>query len=517
MVNTGRVIRAQEPALAANNHAGPASVVWSVIHLNSKNMKQSILLLMSLCLGVSGSHSLRAQNQDAETGEQLYQRICATCHGAQLQGGQAQSLVDAIWQFGSGRGDIVRNIKHGIPDFSMPSFESALTDRQINRIVDFLLAAEKESGVTKPPPPERVTTLDYEVKVDVWVEKDLNVPWAIDFLDPHRTLITERPGRLRMVVDGVMRPEPISGTPEVLNEGQGGLLDVAVDPQFSENGWVYLSYSHALQREGERRPVAMTRLVRGRIKDNTWTDEQVIYQAPEESYVSTRHHYGCRIVFDPEGYLYFAIGERGIAPHAQDLSLPNGKVHRIHRDGTIPKDNPFVGRADALDTIFTYGNRNAQGLAVHPVTGRVWETEHGPMGGDEVNLLVAGANYGWPEVTYGRDYSGSKISDVRQREDVESPVLYWSPSIAACGLDFVRGNLFPRWKNKLLAGALKYEEVRLLDIEGDRVIHQEIILKNAGRVRDVASGPDGAIYVVLNGPDLVLRMTPIRDMNEGLE
>ena len=252
----------------------------------------------------------------------------------------------------------------------------------------------------------------------------------------------------------------------------------------------------------------MTRIVRGHIKENAWVDEQVVYEAPPQSYRTTRHHYGCRIVFDPQGYLYFGIGERGIDADAQDLGRPNGKIHRIHRDGTIPKDNPFVGRQGTLASIFSYGHRNPQGLAVHPQTGRVWETEHGPMGGDELNLITPGLNYGWPEVTYGLNYNGAVISKFRRKPGMEVPNLYWVPSPALCGLDFYRGKLFPEWNNRLLVGALRYEQVELLDIEQNRVIHQETILKNAGRVRDVACGPDGAIYVVLNRPDIILRLTP---------
>lgn len=447
--------------------------------------------------------------------EALYQTNCASCHGAKLEGGNAQSLVDAIWQFGSSRSHILRNIKYGIADFSMPAFESALSDDQINQIIGFLFDAEKTSGVTKPPPPEKIYTLDYEIRVEI-LAQGLDVPWGISFLAPNHALVTDRSGELRQIVSGALLPHPVSGTPKVLHEGQGGLLDVAVDPEYTENGWIYLAYSHALpDARNENRPGAMTRLVRGRLKDNQWVEEQIVFEAPKESYLETRQHYGCRIVFDPNGYLYFSIGERGVGNHAQDLSRPNGKVHRIHRDGSIPADNPFVGRNDALSTIFTYGNRNPQGLAVHPVTGKVWETEHGPMGGDELNLIAPGKNYGWPVVTYGRNYDGAIISDSPNKAGIESPSLYWKPSIAVCGIDFVRGSLFPRWRNYLLVGALKYEEVRLLDIKGNRVLHQEIILKNAGRVRDVACGPDGALYVVLNGPGMVLRLTPVRDLNEG--
>lgn len=474
-------------------------------------MKRRIYLACYLTL-----FGLLLNSDAAETpasGEELYQQACATCHGEQLQGGQTQSLVDAVWQFGEGRSSMRRNIKHGIGDFDMPAFEAALTDEQINRIIDFILEQEEKGGATRPPPPEKLFTLDYEIDVQVWAE-GLDIPWAIAFLNEQRALVTERPGRLRLVINDELQAEPVAGIPEVVHEGQGGLLDVAVDPEHSENGWVYLAYSHALPEGSEdRRPPAMTRLVRGRIHNNRWTDEQVVFEAPSESYLESRHHYGCRIVFDSEGYLYFSIGERGHRHHAQDLTRPNGKVHRIHRDGSIPKDNPFVHRDDFQPTIFTFGNRNPQGLAVHPVTGRVWETEHGPYGGDELNLLTAGRNYGWPIITYGRAYDGGIISEYWERSGMEQPSLYWKPSIAVCGIDFVEGDLFPRWRDKLLVGALRFEELRLLDLEDNRVLHQEIILKNAGRVRDVGCGPDGAIYVVLNGPGMILRLTPLRDLN----
>ncbi len=478
------------------------------------DMKRTHWTTTILAIGLLANPGTPLFAQEAQTGEELYQKACASCHGADLRGGQAQSLVDAVWQFGSGRGSIMRNIKHGISDFSMPAFETTLSDDQIRRILDFLQEAEKTAGVRKPPPPEKVYTLDYDVAVEIWVE-GLRIPWAIAFPDEHNALVTERPGNLRIVTDGVLQAEPVRGTPQVLHEGQGGLLDVALDPGFATNGWVYLSYSHELPSDGSGRPLAMTRLVRGHIRDNAWTNEQVVFEAPRETYSRTRHHYGSRTVFDPAGHLYLSIGERGRASQAQDLSLPNGKVHRLWSDGSIPEDNPFVNREGAMPSIFTYGNRNPQGLAVDPASGCVWEAEHGPMGGDELNLVVSGKNYGWPLATFGRDYSGAKISDVRQQPGFESPVLYWNPSIAVCDINFVTGDLFPRWKNKLLVSALRYEEVRLLDIQDRRVLHQEIVLKNAGRVRTAACGPDGAIYVVLNGPDLVLRLTPLRDVNEG--
>jgi glucose/arabinose dehydrogenase len=344
--------------------------------------------------------------------------------------------------------------------------------------------------------------------VEVFAE-GLEIPWAIDFIDPTTALITEKPGRLRVVVKGKLQQEPVKNIPKVLNEGQGGLMDVAVDPDYKTNGWIYLAYSHVLdKKEGEERPGAMTKIVRGKIENNTWTNEETLFEAPHEMYRYTRHHYGCRIVFDPWGYLYFAIGDRGAGFQAQDFSLPNGKVHRINKDGSIPATNPFMNDEKAMKSVYSLGNRNIQGMAIHPVTGQLWTTEHGPMGGDELNLILPGKNYGWETITYGINYNGTIITDVKRKPGMEQPNLYWRPSIAVCGLDFYTGDLFAKWKNKLLVGALKYEEVRLLDIENDRVMHDEVILKGQGRVRDVMTGPDGAIYVVLNDPGTVIKLMP---------
>jgi aldose sugar dehydrogenase len=439
----------------------------------------------------------------------LYQQHCAQCHGADLDGGMAGGFLDGVWQYGTGPGYIFANTKHGITHMGMPAYESVLNDEEVSALVAYLLDAEKTAGVVKPPPPEQTQSQEYEIKIDQWVT-GLEIPWAIAFPDPDTAVVTERPGPVRVVRGGVLDPEPVRGTPEVLHEGQGGMLDVAVDPDYAENGWVYLSYSHALPvAQGADRPAAMTRIVRGRIRDGAWTDEQVVYEAPHETYLTTRHHYGCRIVFDPEGYLYFAIGERGIQDHAQDPSRPNGKVHRIRPDGSVPADNPYADTPGALPTLYTLGNRNIQGMSVHPETGRVWSTEHGPMGGDELNLIAPGVNYGWPVITYGRNYNGTVITEKTAAPGMAQPNLVWRPSIAVCGLAFHQGELFPKWNNKLLVGALRYEEVSLLTIVDDRVIHQETIIKNQGRVRDVKVGPDGAVYVVLNDPGTILRLTPL--------
>jgi glucose/arabinose dehydrogenase len=463
-------------------------------------MKTALLVVMLVI-------AFRSFGQDANS---LYQTHCSHCHGDKFQGGSAKSLVDGVWQFGDKAGYIRRNIKHGITHLGMPSYEKTLSEKQIAELTQYLLAAAESSGAEKPPIPETLQTLDYDLNAEVWAV-GFETPWSIAFLNEKTALVSERSGRLRTLENGKLHPQPISGIPVVVAEGQGGLLDVAFDPNYTdeENQWIYLSYSHGLKlRPGDKRIGAMTKIVRGRINGNDWVDEQVLFEAPHETYRTTRHHYGTRLAFDSVGNLYFSIGDRGTGAHAQDLSKPNGKIHRIKLDGSIPKDNPFRRTKNALPSIYSYGHRNPQGLSIHPETGQLWASEHGPLGGDELNLIQPGSNYGWPIITYGKNYNGTPITAFVRKEGMEQPIWYWKPSTAVCGIDFYHGDLFPKWNNKLLVGALKYEDLRVLDIEKDRVMHEEVILKNAGRVRDVVCGPDGAIYVVLNGPDLILRLTP---------
>jgi len=248
--------------------------------------------------------------------------------------------------------------------------------------------------------------------------------------------------------------------------------------------------------------------VRGKIKGHQWTDEQTLFEVPDSLKVTGGNRWGARLMFDKNGFLFFSIGDMARAKDSQNPGKPSGKVFRIHTDGSIPKDNPFVGKKGALPALFTIGNRNVQGIAQHPVTGEIWATEHGPMGGDELNILKKGANYGWPVITYGVDYDGSVVSKDTTNEGMEQPVVQWTPSIAVCAAEFITSRLFPMWKNNLLVSALSFEEIRRLVIENNKVIEQELILKGVGRVRDLKTGPDGALYVLLNDPDMVLRISP---------
>jgi glucose/arabinose dehydrogenase len=289
-------------------------------------------------------------------------------------------------------------------------------------------------------------------------------------------------------------------------------MDIALDPDYKKNGWIYLAYSHTKDDPANKEARGMTKIVRGKIRDHDWINEQTLFEVPDSLKISGGNRWGCRFLFDEKGFLYFTIGDMARAVDSQNPGKPSGKIFRIHADGSIPKDNPFVGRAGALQAVYTLGNRNVQGLAVHPLTGDIWATEHGPMGGDELNILKKGANYGWPLVTYGVDYSGEIVSKETEGKGFESPVTQWTPSIGICPAEFVAGESFPKWKDNLLVGALAFEEIRRLVISDNKVTSQEMIMKGLGRVRDLKIGPDGRLYVVLNNPDVILRLTPEKEL-----
>lgn len=353
---------------------------------------------------------------------------------------------------------------------------------------------------------ELVRTQKLDLRVEV-VADGLEHPWAVTMLPDGRLLITERPGRLRIVENGVLRPEAVDGVPEVLARGQGGLLDVELHPDYEKNGWIYLAFSKPLGGGA-----GLTAVVRGRLAGNTLTDVETIFDPPAEQASRGTNHWGCRVRFDGKGFVFFSIGDRGERPDpsnsAQNLSTVMGKIHRLRDDGRVPEDNPWVGTPGAMPSIWCHGLRNAQGLAFHPVTGELWATDHGPKGGDELNLIRKGANYGWPVITYGINYNGTPISDLTHKEGMEQPAHQWTPSIGICGMDFVRGGKFPGWENDILLTGLSSGTVERVRLEGDRVGEIEVILRGLGRARDVRVLRDGLIYVVLDGPMRVLRLSP---------
>jgi glucose/arabinose dehydrogenase len=462
--------------------------------------------------GLTAQPSQRPRDPAAET----YRNICASCHGTTLAGGRAPTLLDETWRFGGDDASVTQSILEGRPGTEMAPFKSALTADEVKALVVYIRneagraktsAARAQSPVGQTIRSER-ETFRFEVVAD-----GLATPWGLAFLPDGRLLITERPGALRILDRGKLSP-PVAGMPEVWTEQDGGLFDVAIAPDFARTGWIYISYAEP----GANR-TSMTAIVRGRIRDGRWIDQQTLYRATAPELFSTQNsHYGSRFLFDREGHVFYSIGDRGHENDAQDLSKPAGKIHRINLDGTTPRDNPFVGRAGAVETIWSYGHRNPQGLAFHPVTGAMWETEHGPSGGDELNRIEKGHNYGWPLVTSGRMFpprpADAPPVDTR---GLDAPITAWSPSIAPSGIAFYTGARFPAWKNSLFVTGLAGEALRRLEVDGDRVVHEEIVFKGFGRVRHIVTGPDGLLYVALNvpgvrlpdvTPGLVVRMVP---------
>jgi glucose/arabinose dehydrogenase len=338
----------------------------------------------------------------------------------------------------------------------------------------------------------------------VEVVKGLEQPWSLAFLPDGRILVTEKAGRLRVVSQGRLEPQPIGGVPQVTVHGQGGLHDVALHPQFEKNQLVYLAYA-ARGDDG-----VGTELARGRLAGNRLEAVQVLFrQSPKGR---SGNHFGGRIVFDRAGYVYLTLGDRGEMARAQKPDDHAGSVIRLHDDGRVPQDNPFVGKAPWKPEKFTLGNRNMQGAALHPETGVLWTHEHGPQGGDEVNVIRPGANYGWPVITYGVNYGiGTKIGEGTAKPGMEQPIHYWVPSIAPSGMAFYGGDRFPRWKGSLFVGALRDQMLVRLQLDGTKVVKEERLLKNAlGRIRDVRVGPDGLIYLLTDESNAVLaRLDPL--------
>jgi glucose/arabinose dehydrogenase len=359
-------------------------------------------------------------------------------------------------------------------------------------------------ALAAPAAAQTIRTDEHEFRVAT-VTGGLDHPWSLAFLPDGRLLVTERPGRLRIVGgEGRLDPRPVVGLPAALVEhGQGGLLDVAPHPRFAENGWIYLSYA---ARDGSG---VGTEVARARLAGNRLDEVQTIFRMQPKS--GGGRHFGSRLVFDRDGYLFVTLGDRGEQDRAQRLDDHAGKIVRLHDDGRVPADNPFAGQAGAKPEIWSLGNRNVQGAALHPRTGVLWAHEHGPQGGDEINVIRRGINYGWPVITYGVNYgTGTKIGEGTAKPGMAQPIHYWVPSIAPSGMAFYDGDRFPRWKGDLFVGALRDRMLVRLRLDGEKVVKEERMLKGAlGRIRDVRAGPDGLIYLLTDESDgKLVRLEP---------
>ena len=357
-------------------------------------------------------------------------------------------------------------------------------------LMSFYACAQQVESEVKA---ENPSTINYTTEI---VVPDINIPWGIAFLPDGSMLITEKAGELIHFKNGVKTS--IQGVPEVYVRGQGGFMGITLHPKYETNGWIYFAYASA-EGEGDG---GNTVIMRAKLKDNALVEKQQLYKASPNS--TRGQHFGSRIAFDNEGYLYFSIGDRGDHDvNPQDITRDGGKIYRLHDDGRIPTDNPFVNVPNAKTAIYSYGLRNPQGMIKNPETGTIWEHEHGPQGGDEINIIQKGKNYGWPVISYGINYNGTILTDLTEKEGMEQPLFYWIPSIAPSGMAFVTSNKYPDWKGNLLVGALKFQYLERMVLENGKVVKREKIAEKIGRVRDVVQAPDGYIYMAVEGKGIV--------------
>lgn len=360
-----------------------------------------------------------------------------------------------------------------------------------------LSCSTKPANDVEKEEPKVADSTGFTVKT---IYSELSNPWGMVWLPDGRLLVTERAGEILVFKNDKFTGEKLKGVPAVFNKGQGGLMDIKLHPDYKKNGWIYITYAKPV--EGG----ATTALARFKLNGNTITDLTDIYTA--KPYISADFHFGSRVVFDKDGYLYVSSGERGTQPKVQELDNDHGKIHRLFDDGRIPQDNPFVGQPGAHGSIWTLGHRNPQGMVYDAVNNRIWEVEHGPKGGDELNLIEKGKNYGWPKTSYGINYDGTVLTPNKELPGIENPKHYWVPSIATCGLSIVTGDKYPGWKGNLLVGALALMHINRVTLNGTEYKSEQRLLQNKGRFRYVAESPDGYIYAVTEGPGALLKLIP---------
>jgi glucose/arabinose dehydrogenase/cytochrome c5 len=465
----------------------------------------------------------------------LFAKNCSSCHGNDLSGGRGPSLFNPALLAERTDQDLRAVILNGIPSGGMPAFKEVLDADQTGRLLAYLRVRSgqlAEAGpAVKDPTDLVIESKKQTFRIDV-VATGIDTPWGQAFLPDGRLLVTERPGKIRIVdpYDKSDVPQTVTGTPTPWVRQDGGFFDIAVagDPK---NPWVYLSYAEVLPgysetlpgpgpltEGGPQLPPSMTRIVRGRIDaEGQWVDQQDIFRGPDSMYSPSVIHYGSRFLVDDKGYLFYTLGDRGEMALSQRLNSPLGKIHRVNLDGSAPADNPFVDTPGAIKTIWTIGNRNAQGLSYDPRTGLLWGSEHGPTGGDEINIIEKGHNYGWGVATMGLQPGIT----LQHQVGMDDPVRYYSPSIAPSGIVFNDGERYPGWTNHLFLTALAGQKLIRYEIENRAIVEEEILWDQYGRTRDVTMGPDGLLYILLQNatgarmstgastPGMVLRLVPL--------
>lgn len=438
-----------------------------------------------------------------EEGKSLYEQNCSGCHGIKVQ-----AFADQEWKYGNAPEQIMATIKEGRAEGAMPSFAALFSEDDLKNIVAYIQVGIQQVGEYQFGDAFNYDTIHEHLGQKFQLElvtEAAAVPWGIAFLPGGSLLVTDRNGPVYLM-EGT-QSIVLKNVPKVISESQGGMMDVAVHPAFEQNKWVYLSYSKPHPKDSTMATTAVSRFT---LAGQELKDEKLIFEALP--YEKTRHHYGSRVVFGNDGFLYITVGDRGKRDDfPQDLTTYPGKVHRIKDDGSIPESNPFYQQENAIKSIFSYGHRNPQGMILDPVSGMMWAHEHGPRGGDEINIVEPAKNYGWPVISYGIEYNGSVFTTITEKEGMEQPKHYWVPSIGPSGMAYLTGDVYPNWKGKILTGSLKYGFISVIEKNGDVLGEETRLLEGVGRTRSLAVSPEGYLYVGLEDPGRVYKVVPVKE------
>ncbi len=433
-----------------------------------------------------------------------YAEYCASCHGVKME-----AFTDQIrkWKYGKTVPEIAKSIKVGMVKEGMPAFGATFSEQEVDNLAKYIRSGidtwETYSFEDEPDEATVFETSAGKMRAELVFNK-ADIPWGMAFLPDGKMLVSDRKGDLYMKIgDGIAQ---LDNVPKVVFNGQGGLMDIEPHPNYNQNGWVYFSYTKPDPNGSDKMTTAV---FRAKIPKTALTEIEEVFEALP--YLPTQYHYGNRMEFDNNGFLFLTVGDRGKRDdNPQFLNNHCGKVHRINDDGSIPADNPFVNVEGAMKSIYSYGHRNPQGLIINKENGTIWEHEHGPRGGDELNIIKKGENYGWPLISYGINYSGTTFTDKTSDPKYKGPETYWVPSIAPCGMTMVTGDKYGDWKGDLLVGSLRFDYVAKVSVKDDVIFGEEELFPKIGRVRNVEMGLDGYIYVAVEGtPGKIYRMVPV--------
>jgi len=464
-----------------------------------KISKLVLIFLLVISLFIVFSFAIEKPDYVPEKStRELYLQHCASCHGENLDRFAARQ-----WVYGSSVKDVSSTIKNGRPAIGMPAYAKAMTDEQVEAMAKYMIAEVARVPANEPSPfkiKDVVTSAGFSFVLQEVAGENLSIPWGMAFLPNGDMLVTEKAGALYQVSKGKMRK--IEGLPKITVKGQGGLLDVVVHPKFKTNRLIYISYA-----EAEADNQINTSIAKAELRDGKLVNlKRIVHALPNSN---SGVHFGCRLFLDKSGYMFFSIGERGTKNNAQDLTNYCGKIHRIHDDGRIPSDNPFVKTDGAIGSIWSYGHRNPQGLWYDRKNDVIWENEHGPKGGDELNIIQKGKNYGWPVITFGVNYDGTILSPDTAKVGMEQPVYYWIPSIGPSSLTRVTSPIYKGWQGDFLSGSLSFDSLDRLIMKGDKAVGREKLLPKIGRVRNVVQGPDGYIYIAVEKSGKIYKLVPV--------